>query len=138
MRRSIAMLEPGTKAQLTRKEAMRLISELQEVERRMRDLRRAMQAVLNDEPNYGLESRRDRRASMEEVPMEAKGHIDIAFSGRASLSLWHWYSIYHAVAAAHFARQAHDIEEQPPPPSSDERSRGMRTTKQAFGNTVPA
>jgi hypothetical protein len=52
------MLEPGTKAQLTREEAMRLISELQELERRMRDLRRAMRAVLNDEPNYGLDNAR--------------------------------------------------------------------------------
>lgn len=47
MRRSIAMLEPGTKA-LDRETAMRLIAELQDVERRMRELRRALTGVLAD------------------------------------------------------------------------------------------
>ena len=43
------MLQPGSKAQLTREEAMRLIVELQEVGRRMRDLKRALRTVLDDE-----------------------------------------------------------------------------------------
>jgi vacuolar-type H+-ATPase subunit D/Vma8 len=47
MRRSIAMLQPGAKA-LSREESMRLIVELQELERRMRDLRRALRTVLDD------------------------------------------------------------------------------------------
>ena len=50
MRRSIAMLQPGAKA-LSREDAMRLISELEDVERRMRDLRRALRAVLDDSAN---------------------------------------------------------------------------------------
>ena len=41
MRRSIAMFQPGTKA-LSREDAMRLIAELQDVERRMRALREAL------------------------------------------------------------------------------------------------
>jgi len=45
MRRSIAMLEPGTKA-LSREDAMKLIAELEDVERRMRDLRAALAAVM--------------------------------------------------------------------------------------------
>jgi hypothetical protein len=45
MRRSIAMLQPGTKANLTREEAMRLIAELQDLERRMRALREALAGV---------------------------------------------------------------------------------------------
>jgi len=45
MRRSIAMLQPGSKA-LDREEAMRLIAELQDLERRMRGLRDALTAVL--------------------------------------------------------------------------------------------
>jgi hypothetical protein len=51
MRRSIAMLQPGTKAQLSREEAMRLISELQSLERQMRDLRLALRSVLDDRPS---------------------------------------------------------------------------------------
>jgi hypothetical protein len=51
MRRSIAMLQPGTKAQLSREEAMRLISELQDLERRMRDLRGALKGVLSEHPS---------------------------------------------------------------------------------------
>ena len=50
MRRSIAMLQPGTKADLSREDAMRLIAELQDVERRMRALREALTGVL-DGPN---------------------------------------------------------------------------------------
>ena len=46
MRRSIAMLQPGTKA-LSREDAMKLIAELQDLERRMRSLREALSAVLN-------------------------------------------------------------------------------------------
>jgi hypothetical protein len=42
------MLQPGAKA-LSREESMRLTVELQELERRMRDLRRALRSVL-DEP----------------------------------------------------------------------------------------
>jgi vacuolar-type H+-ATPase subunit D/Vma8 len=49
MRRSIAMLEPGTKA-LSREEAMRLIAELQDLERRMRSLREALTGVLAEGP----------------------------------------------------------------------------------------
>jgi vacuolar-type H+-ATPase subunit D/Vma8 len=45
MRRSIAMLQPGTKA-LDREEAMRLIAELQEVEGRMRALRESVRGVM--------------------------------------------------------------------------------------------
>lgn len=48
MRRSLAMLEPGTKA-LDRKRAMSLIAEVQELEVRMRDLRRALRSLLDDE-----------------------------------------------------------------------------------------
>jgi hypothetical protein len=45
MRRSIAMLQPGTKA-LDREEAMMLISEIQDLERRMGALREALTGVL--------------------------------------------------------------------------------------------
>jgi hypothetical protein len=48
LRRSLAMLPPGTKA-LSREEAMRLLAELQEVEGRLRDLRDALRGVLGDE-----------------------------------------------------------------------------------------
>ncbi len=48
MRRSIAMLQPGTKA-LDRETAMRLITELQDLERRMRALREALRGVLDQE-----------------------------------------------------------------------------------------
>jgi vacuolar-type H+-ATPase subunit D/Vma8 len=46
MRRSIAMLQPGTKA-LSREDAMKLIAELQDVERRMRALREALKTVFD-------------------------------------------------------------------------------------------
>jgi hypothetical protein len=48
MRRSIAMLQPGTKANLSREDAMRLIAELQDVERRLRALRVALRDVMHD------------------------------------------------------------------------------------------
>lgn len=48
MRRSIAMLQPGTKADLSREEAMRLIAEVQDLERRMRALRQALVGVLGN------------------------------------------------------------------------------------------
>ena len=44
-RRSVAMLQPGTKV-LDREEAMKLIAEMQDLERRMRDLRRAIEGLL--------------------------------------------------------------------------------------------
>lgn len=40
------MLEPGTKVQLTREEAMRLIAELHDLERRMKALSEALTGVL--------------------------------------------------------------------------------------------
>jgi hypothetical protein len=43
LRRSLAMLPPGTKAL----EAMRLLAELQEVEGRLRNLRDALRGVLD-------------------------------------------------------------------------------------------
>jgi vacuolar-type H+-ATPase subunit D/Vma8 len=49
MRRSIAMLQPGTKA-LDREEAMRLIAEIQDLERRMGSLREALTGVLGQPP----------------------------------------------------------------------------------------
>jgi hypothetical protein len=48
MRRSIAMLQPGTMA-LSREDAMRLIAELQDLERRMRALRDALRDVIRDQ-----------------------------------------------------------------------------------------
>ena len=50
MRRSIAMLQPKPMA-LSREDAMKLIAELQDLERRMRDLRQALRAVLDDQPS---------------------------------------------------------------------------------------
>jgi hypothetical protein len=47
LRRSLAMLPPGTKA-LSREEAMRLLGELQEVEGRLKNLRDALRDVIND------------------------------------------------------------------------------------------
>ncbi len=47
LRRSLAMLPPGTKA-LDREEAMKLLSELHEVQTRLRNLRNALRAVLDD------------------------------------------------------------------------------------------
>jgi hypothetical protein len=48
MRRSIAMLQPSTMA-LDREEAMRLISEIQDLERRMGALREALTGVLENQ-----------------------------------------------------------------------------------------
>ena len=48
LRRSLAMLVPGSQA-LDREEAMRLLSELQGVEGRMKRLRDALRAVLDGE-----------------------------------------------------------------------------------------
>jgi len=45
LRRSLAMLEPGTKA-LDREAAMRLIAELQDLERRMRQPREALTRMM--------------------------------------------------------------------------------------------
>jgi vacuolar-type H+-ATPase subunit D/Vma8 len=47
MRRSIAMLQPGSRA-LDREEAMRLIAELQDLERRMKALRQALAGVMHE------------------------------------------------------------------------------------------
>jgi hypothetical protein len=47
MRRSIAMLQPGSGA-LDREEAMRLIAELQDLERRMQALRQALTGVMKN------------------------------------------------------------------------------------------
>jgi hypothetical protein len=47
LRRSLAMLSPGTKA-LSREEAMRLIVELDELHGRLQRLRRELQRVLDD------------------------------------------------------------------------------------------
>ena len=48
LRRSLAMLPPGSKAPLDREQAMALLAELREVEGRLRTLRDALRAVLND------------------------------------------------------------------------------------------
>jgi vacuolar-type H+-ATPase subunit D/Vma8 len=47
LRRSLAMLRPGAPA-LDREEAMRLVRELQELERQMRTLRRGIQELLSE------------------------------------------------------------------------------------------
>jgi len=47
MRRSLAMLRPGAPA-LDREEAMRLVRELQELERQLRVLREGLQRLLAD------------------------------------------------------------------------------------------
>ena len=47
LRRSLAMLRPGAPA-LDREEAIRLVRELQELERRLRSLRQALQQLLAD------------------------------------------------------------------------------------------
>ena len=47
LRRSLAMLRPGAPA-LDREEAIRLVRELQDLERRMRSLRHGLQQLLAD------------------------------------------------------------------------------------------
>jgi hypothetical protein len=47
LRRSLAMLRPGAPA-LDREEAMRLVRELQDLERQLRRLRRGLQELLSD------------------------------------------------------------------------------------------
>jgi hypothetical protein len=47
LRRSLAMLRPGAPA-LDREEAMRLVRELQVLERQLRTLRRGLQELLSD------------------------------------------------------------------------------------------
>jgi hypothetical protein len=49
LRRSLAMLRPGAPA-LDREEAMRLVRELQDLERQLRVLREGLQALLSAEP----------------------------------------------------------------------------------------
>jgi hypothetical protein len=48
MRRSIAMLQPGTKA-LSREDAMRLIAELQDVEGRLKRLKVGLQRLVDED-----------------------------------------------------------------------------------------
>jgi hypothetical protein len=47
LRRSLAMLRPGAPA-LDREEAMRLVRELQDLERQLRALRHGLQQLLSD------------------------------------------------------------------------------------------
>jgi vacuolar-type H+-ATPase subunit D/Vma8 len=47
LRRSLAMLRPGAPA-LDREEAMRLVRELQDLERQLRTLRRGLQDLLSE------------------------------------------------------------------------------------------
>jgi vacuolar-type H+-ATPase subunit D/Vma8 len=47
LRRSLVMLRPGAPA-LDREEAMRLVRELQDLERQLRRLRRGLQELLSD------------------------------------------------------------------------------------------
>jgi vacuolar-type H+-ATPase subunit D/Vma8 len=47
LRRSLAMLRPGAPA-LDREEAMRLVRELQDLERQLRTLRRGLQQLLSE------------------------------------------------------------------------------------------
>jgi hypothetical protein len=49
MRRSIAMLQPGTKANLSREDAMRLIAELQDVEGRLKRLKAGLQRLVEED-----------------------------------------------------------------------------------------
>jgi hypothetical protein len=49
LRRSLAMLRPGAPA-LDREEAIRLVRELQDLERQLRGLREGLQALLATEP----------------------------------------------------------------------------------------
>jgi hypothetical protein len=49
LRRSLAMLRPGAPA-LDREEAIRLVRELQDLERQLRGLRQGLQALLASEP----------------------------------------------------------------------------------------
>jgi vacuolar-type H+-ATPase subunit D/Vma8 len=49
LRRSLAMLRPGAPA-LDREAAMRLVRELQDLERQLRVLREGLQALLSAEP----------------------------------------------------------------------------------------
>jgi hypothetical protein len=48
LRRSLAMLAPGTVASLSREEAMALVSELAEVQTRLERLRGTLREVLDD------------------------------------------------------------------------------------------
>jgi hypothetical protein len=48
MRRSIAMLQPGTKA-LSREDAMKLIAELQDLEVRLKRLKVGLQRLVDEE-----------------------------------------------------------------------------------------
>jgi hypothetical protein len=48
MRRSIAMLQPGTKA-LSREDAMKLIAELQDVEGRLKRLKVGLQRLVDED-----------------------------------------------------------------------------------------
>lgn len=49
LRRSLAMLPPGSMASLTREEAMRLLSELQALDERLRRLRSGLERVLAED-----------------------------------------------------------------------------------------
>jgi hypothetical protein len=49
LRRSLAMLPPGTTASLTREEAMRLLSELQSLDERLRRFRSGLERVLAED-----------------------------------------------------------------------------------------
>jgi hypothetical protein len=46
LRRSLAMLPPGSTANLTREEAMRLLGELQALDERLRNFRSGLERVL--------------------------------------------------------------------------------------------
>ena len=52
LRRSLAMLRPGAPA-LDREEAMRLVRELQDLERQLRTLRRGLQELLSQTRSAG-------------------------------------------------------------------------------------
>ena len=49
LRRSLAMLPPGSTANLTREEAMQLLSELQGLDERLRRLRAGLERVLSED-----------------------------------------------------------------------------------------
>jgi hypothetical protein len=51
-------------------------------------------------------------------------------SESVSLQLWHWYSTDQALGASLFGRLCRDLESSPPPPSDDEKLRGLTVSEE--------
>lgn len=67
-----------------------------------------------------------------EVQANAIAASSEAYAPPGGVTMWHWFSLDQAAAAALFSRKCGELEEHPPPPSAADRAKGNRWTEATY------